>query len=99
LADKEHRDAVGAKLTLEVGGRTLTCFAKGGGSYLSSSDPRHLFGLGTAGTVGRLTVMWPWGEVQSWDGLAVDRYWQLIAGESQAKELYGQRTARKEREI
>jgi hypothetical protein len=61
---------VGAKLTLQAGDRTLTRFAKGGGSYLSASDRRHLFGLGTASAVGRLTVVWPCGDTQSWDGLA-----------------------------
>jgi hypothetical protein len=30
--------------------------------------------------VGRLTVLWPSGEEEHWDGLAVDRYWQLEEG-------------------
>jgi hypothetical protein len=88
LNDAEHRDTVGAKLTLEVGGRTLTRFAKGGGSYLSSGDRRLLFGLGGAESVGRLTIAWPRGAVQIIDGLAVDRYWQVTAGESRARRLY-----------
>jgi hypothetical protein len=87
LVGKGHRDVVGARLTLEVGGRKLTRFARGGGSYLSSSDRRHLFGLGTADTVGRLTVVWPSGEEQHWDGLAVDRYWQLVGGQKKARPL------------
>ena len=37
---------------------------------------------------GRLTVAWPWGETQDWDGLAVDRYWRLTAGEPRPQELY-----------
>jgi hypothetical protein len=81
LAGKDHRDVAGATVRLEVGGRTLTRFAKGGGSYLSSGDRRLLFGLGRAESVGRLTVVWPWGEEQHWDGLAVDRYWRLAEGE------------------
>ena len=36
----------GPRLVLEAGGRTLTRFAKGGGSYLSSGDRRLVFGLG-----------------------------------------------------
>ncbi len=77
LVAKGHADVVGAKLVLEVGARKLTRFARGGGSYLSSGDRRHLFGLGTADRVGRLTVVWPSGEEQHWDGLAIDRYWRL----------------------
>jgi hypothetical protein len=77
LVGREGRDVVGARLTLEVGDRRLTRFAQGGGSYLSSGDRRHVFGLGAADRVGRLTVYWPGGKEQHWDGLAVDRYWRL----------------------
>jgi hypothetical protein len=80
LAGRGHRDVVGARLTLEVGGRRLTRFAQGGGSYLSSGDRRHVFGLGPANRVGRLTVAWPGGKEEHWDGLAIDRYWRLAEG-------------------
>ena len=86
LKGAQDRDVVGARLTLEVAGRRLTRFAKGGGSYLSSGDPRLLFGLGPATQAGRLTVVWPSGQprTQHWDGLAVDRYWVLRQGEATA---------------
>jgi hypothetical protein len=87
LAGKDHADVVGARLTLEGAGRTLTRFARGGGSYLSSADRRHVFGLGNADQVGRLTVVWPDGTAQHWNGLAVDRYWRLTAGMDEAREL------------
>jgi enediyne biosynthesis protein E4 len=87
LVSKGHADIVGAKLVLEVGGRRLTRFAKGGGSYLSSGDRRHVFGLGKASTFDRLTITWPDGLVRSFDGLEVDRYWQIREGEGQAREL------------
>ena len=80
LLGRAHGDVVGAKVTLEVGGRTLTRFVKGGGSYLSSGDRRLVFGLGGSDKLGRLTVAWPWGQVEHWDGLQLDRYWQLPAG-------------------
>jgi hypothetical protein len=80
LAGKGHRDVVGAKLTLEAGGQKWTRFAQGGGSYLSSSDRRHVFGLGAADRVGRLTVVWPGGKEEHWDGLAVDKYHRLAEG-------------------
>ena len=85
LVGRQRRDVVGARLTLEVNGRRLTRFAKGGGSYLSSSDRRHLFGLGAAERVGRLRVVWPSGQEQVWDNLEVDRYWQLIEGTKEAR--------------
>jgi len=86
LRGKDHRDVTGAKLTLEVGGRRLTQFAKGGGSYLSACDRRHLFGLGKSEHIERLTVVWPSGLEQHWGGdvLTVDRYWCLVEGQEAA---------------
>jgi hypothetical protein len=86
LAGKGHRDVVGARVVVEVDGRRLTRFAKGGGSYLSSGDRRLVFGLGTSQRVQRVTVFWPWAAEQSWagDGLTVDRYWRLTEGMGRA---------------
>jgi hypothetical protein len=87
LVGRANRDVVGAKVTLDVDGRRLCRFAKGGGSYLSANDRRLLFGLGTATQVGRLTVEWPAGEprTQHWDALPVDRYWRLIQAQAAAE--------------
>jgi hypothetical protein len=85
LLGRDKRDIAGAKVVVEVGGRRLTRFAKGGGSYLSSGDRRILVGLGKADRVGRVTVYWPWGDEQRWDGLSVDRYWRLTEGQSEAR--------------
>ena len=85
LAGKDRGDVVGARLTLEVGDRKLTSFAKGGGSYLSSGDRRHHFGLGKTDKPGRLTVVWPSGDVQHYDGLGADRYWKVTAGDKTAR--------------
>jgi hypothetical protein len=84
LIGKDNADVVGAKVELKAGTRTLTRFAKGGGSYLSSSDRRLLFGLGQEGTPGRLTVTWPNGEKQTFDGLDRDRYYRILQGQAQA---------------
>src|SRR5216683_2271908 len=86
LRGRDHRDVTGAKLVAEVGGRRLTAFAKGGGSYLSAPDRRHRFGLGKSERIERLTVVWPSGEEQQWSGdaLKADRYWQLVEGQAAA---------------
>jgi hypothetical protein len=85
LVGKPNRDAVGARVTLEVAGQTLLRTVKGGGSYLSASDRRIVFGLGTHPSAGRLTVHWPSGKVHSWQQLAGDRYWRCIEGEPSAQ--------------
>jgi hypothetical protein len=83
LLGKDHADVVGARAELQTGGRTLTRFAKGGGSYLSSGDRRLLFGLGREATVGRLLVTWPDGSRQTFDGLPVDHYHRIRQGQAE----------------
>jgi RNA polymerase sigma factor (sigma-70 family) len=83
LKGQNHHDVTGALLTLEVEDRILTRFAKNGGSYLSASDPRHVFGLGDAKKVGKLTVTWPSGETQEWRDLKIDQYWRLEEGKKE----------------
>ncbi|MBY0456717.1 MAG: ASPIC/UnbV domain-containing protein, partial [Gemmataceae bacterium] len=83
---KPYRDAVGARVEVQLaGGEKLLRAVKGGGSYLSSNDRRLLFGLGTRDKIERVTIRWPSGQTQTWGALAVDRYWTLTQGEEQAK--------------
>jgi hypothetical protein len=87
LTGIKGRDLVGTTVTLDDGSRTLTRFVKGGGSYLSASDPRLLFGLGASGICKRLTVRWSWGETQTWDNLEPNGYWQLHEGKKGFQKL------------
>jgi len=80
-----HRDVVGARILLESGGRTQTRFAKGGGSYASSGDRRHVIGLGPTAKIDKVTVQWPSGLDQSWADLKADGYWRLTEGEAKAQ--------------
>jgi hypothetical protein len=80
LIGRGRRDIVGARAVLQIENRRLTRFAKGGGSYLSSGDRRLLFGLGTSEKAGQLTVVWPYGRTERWDGLAIDRYHRIREG-------------------
>jgi hypothetical protein len=82
LKTKDHRTLAGAKLILEVNGRKLTRFAKGGGSYMSANDPRHIFGLAKAAKSGKLTIEWPTGapRTEHWDDLEINKYHRLVQG-------------------
>jgi hypothetical protein len=80
VVGKPYRDAVGARLELHFSdGEKLVRVIKGGGSYLSSSDRRVVFGLGNNERIDHLSVRWPSGKTQIWKDLAVDRYWTLTA--------------------
>jgi hypothetical protein len=82
---RPYRDAVGAQLEVHLAdGEKLVRTIKGGGSYLSSGDRRVLFGLGARDRIDHLTVRWPSGKTQTWEGLAVDRYWTLTESEEKA---------------
>ena len=84
LVGKGHACTVGAKITLEVGGATLSKFQVGGGSYASSGDPRHVFGLGKETTCGKLTVTWPNGGKEEFSDLAPDRYHTIVQGKAKS---------------
>ena len=82
LAGADHADVVGARVMLEVGGRTQTRFAKGGGSYASSPDRRLRVRPGQGGSkVAKLTVVWPDGTRQEWADILVDRYHVATQGQ------------------
>ena len=55
-----------------VGSQTFVRSIDGGGSYLSSSDPRVHFGLGDA-KIDRLEIHWPSGKVEVKSDLPVNQ--------------------------
>ncbi len=60
-----HRDAIGAKVVLRAGGRTQAREVRVAYSYLCSSDPRVLFGLGEQTQVDEIRIRWPNGEART----------------------------------
>jgi hypothetical protein len=81
---KSNRDAVGARVTIQVGGLRLVRHRKGGGGYLSASEPRLLVGLGAAARVDRMEVRWPSGMTQHFGPLEADRGYLVVEGEGRA---------------
>ena len=68
-----NRDGIGARLSLEAGGRTQIREIQSGTSFLSQNSLVAHFGLDKAGNVDRLTVKWPSGVVQELTQLPVNR--------------------------
>lgn len=72
---KSNRDGIGARVTVtETGGKKQIFDATNAGSYLSSSDPRIVVGLGTATAVRSIEVRWPSGRTQTLANPEIDRY-------------------------
>lgn len=76
---ESNRDGIGALVTLEAGGTRQVKLRKSGGSFLSESDPRLHFGVGTA-TTADVTVRWPSGRTDRVDGLSTGRYHTITEG-------------------
>ncbi|MGV3722631.1 MAG: CRTAC1 family protein [Actinomycetota bacterium] len=74
LGAKGNRNGYGAEVTVSSGGVTQRRWIHSGGSYLTHSDTRALFGLGKAASVDRLEVKWPSGAVQRRENVAVNHY-------------------------
>lgn len=76
-----NRDGYGTTITIVAGGQKRLRQCHPGGSYLSSSDERVHFGLGSA-ALESVTVRWPDGSIDTWKGseVPVGRYCTLIPG-------------------
>jgi hypothetical protein len=79
-----NRDAIGAEITVEAGGRTRRRYVSTARGYLSQSDLAATFGLAEAATVDKVTVRWPGrgGHVQSWENLSVGKRHTLTEARS-----------------
>jgi hypothetical protein len=74
------RDAYGAEVNVEAGGRRRTGWVNPGQSYLSSNDPRVHFGLGAADSFDAIRVLWPDGSSERFDGGRANRSITLEKG-------------------
>ena len=77
------RDAYGALITADVGGKKLLRLAHPTYSFLTSNDPRAHFGLGKSDRVEALHVLWPSGKKERFAVPGVDRVLTIHDGEGQ----------------
>ncbi len=80
VGTKSNRDGYGATLIATVSGRTITRQCQSDGSYLSASDRRVHFGLGTSAVVDTLKVVWPSGHTDVFSHIPADHYVTLREG-------------------
>jgi enediyne biosynthesis protein E4 len=82
IGRKCNPDAVGARVAYQAGDLKRTRMKVGGGSFLSSHDPRIVLGLGQHPKVDWLEVKWPQpgGGVERFTDLPSDRYITITEG-------------------
>ena len=82
VGKKCNPDAIGARINWQAGDLKRSRLKTGGGSYLSSHDPREVLGIGARTKIDKLEIRWPQpgGKVETFTELPVDRYITIVEG-------------------
>ena len=78
---KSNRDGIGAKVTVVAGGRKFVQEVRSGSSYISSSDLRLHFGLGSSAQFDHIDVRWPNGNTEIFPLGNSNRFVTLVEGQ------------------
>ncbi|MGA2651457.1 MAG: CRTAC1 family protein [Terracidiphilus sp.] len=79
---KSNPDAIGARVSYQAGDLKRSRMKVGGGSFLSSHDPRLVLGIGRRTRIDSLEVKWPMpsGAVERFTDLPLNRYVTIVEG-------------------
>ena len=77
---RSNRDGIGARVTVFEDGRKWVQEVRSGSSYISSSDLRLHFGLGSSTKVDHVEVLWPSGVEENFNTDGLDRFVTLVEG-------------------
>lgn len=79
---KSNPDAIGARIAYQAEDLKRTRTKVGGGSFLSSHDPRVVLGIGRREKIDSLEVTWPppSGKVERFTDLPLNRYITIVEG-------------------
>jgi hypothetical protein len=80
IATKSNPAAVGAAITWQAGTLKRTRLKTGGGSYLSSHDPREILGVGGATKIDSVEIRWPSGKIDKLTNLPLNTYVTVVEG-------------------
>lgn len=82
IGKRSNIDAIGAVVTYQAADLKRHRFKVGGGSYLSSHDPRIVLGIGPRAKIDWLEIKWPQpsGKTERFSNLPVDRYITIVEG-------------------
>ena len=72
IGTKSNRDAIGARIRVKAGSRTLIDEVRSGSSFDSNNDMRVHFGLGAAAKIDWVEVRWPTGLLEKFENVEVE---------------------------
>lgn len=79
-----NKDAIGARIELQVGNETLIRSLRAGDGYLSQSSKTITIGLGNHTAIERLMIRWPGGDSESIQPPEVDQHYEIVQGSGRA---------------
>lgn len=80
VGTKSNKAAIGARVTLFTSRLQQIDEVRGGGSYLSSSDTRLHFGLGTESDIRKILIQWPSGRTEELKNVRADAIYTITEG-------------------
>ena len=80
IGTKSNRAAIGARVTITSPSFTQLNEVRGGNSYLSQSDLRLHFGVGSEATMSKVVVTWPSGQVDTMTDVPADFIYKVTEG-------------------
>ncbi len=81
VGTRSNRSAIGARVTVEAGSRTMVQEVRSGSSFMSSNDLRLHYGLGDHGRADRIVVDWPYGSSRDTvRDIAADQFLEITEG-------------------
>ena len=85
IGTKSNKAAIGARVVVTTASPTGPVNrideVRAGGSYLSTSDPRLHFGLGSAATMTHIQIRWPSGLVEDLKDIPADAFYTIVEGQ------------------
>ena len=80
VAKDSNTAAVGAVITWQAGTLKRSRLKTGGGSFLSSHDPREILGVGSATKIDWVEIRWPSGKVDRLTNPPLNTYVKVVEG-------------------
>jgi hypothetical protein len=83
-----NRSAIGTKIQVQVGDRSLYQDVRAGQGFSSTNSPYLIFGLGTAEATGPIQITWPSGEIQMLPALVANQAIVVTEGDDSLRRVY-----------